>query len=202
MKSKFLGDAYDPWKGWVLSLLRDDKVITRNFGVIPMLTERWKHPQNDLQTYSSLLRLKSRKAILHKRHVFMNRQPMRDQYWRNAIRQSPKRDIFLDPDTGISKNGNGREKHIRIDEIRQLLDNTSRVLIVYQHRPHVETKVWLRRLRHSLFPKGCGLSCCVYTCGQVAMFFVSRKKRSRLDPIHSTLTAHLRGTAQGRVEFL
>lgn len=173
MNIRHLGDAYDYWKGSVISILSSRNKIGPNLVVVPMLTDPWE--EEDLQTYGRLLNLNPAN-ICHGREIFVNRRDPRKDYFADIPN---KCDLFLDPDTGISTADHPTKKHITIGEIQRLLDG-NRVLMVYQHSTHSRDR----------FPKVRGMprgvSYYPFKCGQVAMFFISLSKK-RIKAIKKTL---------------
>ena len=199
MNSKHLGDALDHWKGSLLSLLVD-KGLIRHVVVEPMITDPQAWPPEDIETYKRLLRLE---IIFHDSTTFPSGR--REDYF-NALPKDG--DIFLDPDTGIARD-KPKKEHITVQEIINLLKDSDRVVMIYQHSGQREPKQndlttssfhrWLVSIRSKITATDTpNVHCTVYECKQVAMFFVSLKK-SRIDEIQTGLQEYLRGRAQCRV---
>ena len=180
MNIQHLGDAYDHWKGSVISILSSRKKIGSNLVVVPMLTDFQLWKAKDLRTYRRLLNLREESTICHEHETFTNHQIGRHNYFAGIPN---KCDLFLDPDTGISTGNHLTEKHITINEISNLLNdggNRDRVLMVYQHSTRSRDRFpkigsMLRRVPY--YP---------FKCGQVAMFFISLSK-NRIKAIKNTL---------------
>jgi hypothetical protein len=104
----------------------------------------------------------------------------RQQFFQKSnSRELAKRDIFLDPDTGISikRRGNRRKKYVFGEEI---LDNflsrrSKRAIVIYDHSlDHgVETKAEVKRKIRALRKKNRDLYAFAY-CAQVAIVVLSR----------------------------
>jgi hypothetical protein len=177
MKKEYLGDAYDHWKGSLISILIKKKAIHHNLAVMPMLTERWT--ANDLRVYGKLLNLSPSR-------IHLNNIPI-------------KCDLFIDPDIGIEPPSGPNKKHIKLDKIKVLLEHNNRVLMVYQHTPR---KIFREQICETLkrisrkIPK---VHYCVYECGQVAMIFISSRDE-RIEKIKKSLKSYLgRTDASGRI---
>ncbi len=198
MNSEHLGDALDHWKGSLLSLLVDKRLI-RQVLVEPMITDPQKWPSEDIETYKRLLKLE---IIFHDSSTFPSGK--RKDYF-NAVPKDG--DIFLDPDIGIAR-GNPEKGHITVPDIINMLSE-DRVVMVYQHSGQRAPKQkdltassshqWLVASRNKITADGTSnVHCTVYECKQVAMFFVSHKK-SRIDEIQTGLQEYLKGKAKWRV---
>ncbi len=191
MNSKFLGDAFDHWKGSLISLLLT-KGLIRNVVAEPMITD---HVQSwtteDIETYNRLLNLGRTCRISHGESTFSGK---RTDYF-NEVPQDG--DVFLDPDIGIATDKASR-KHIKIAEIRKLLDQSNRIVMVYQHSGRGVFHQRLLTIKSKITEGKSSVHCTVYQCGQVAMFFISLSE-SRIAEIKTALQEHLSGTAQRRV---
>jgi hypothetical protein len=197
LNSKYLGDALDHWKGSLISLLVS-KQLLQSVVVEPMITDSRPWSDDDFQTYKRLLGLKETNQICHKESTFPGGSSEEREDYFNKV---PKNgDIFLDPDTGIFT-GIGRDsepkKHIKVLELRKLLGESKRVVMVYQHSGRSNFDQWLHAIGSKL-TEDRTVHCFVYECKQVAMFFISLK-RNRIDEIQAVLKEYLRGTAQLRV---
>jgi hypothetical protein len=194
MNSRFLGDACDHWKGSILCILADNDVIRSDFGVVPMLTEAWSDPVEDPRTYRRLLHLSETNPMYPGPDLFVNRKREREQYFGRIPRGC---DLFLDPDTGISLN-QPTPRHIIVPEIRQLLDGTDRILMIYQSSGRQHFAGRLCQIRTNLQEAVPGVFCCAYECTQVAMLLISLDGR-RNKAVCTVLSDYLRGTAAGRM---
>ncbi|MGO9375814.1 MAG: hypothetical protein ACLQBD_27510 [Syntrophobacteraceae bacterium] len=191
MNSKFLGDALDHWKGSLISLLLT-KGLIRNVVAEPMITDHFQPwSTEDIETYKRLLNLGLTCTICHGGSTFSGK---RADYF-NEVPQDG--DIFLDPDNGIATDKASR-KHLRIAEIRKLLGQKNRVIMVYQHSGRGDFHQRLLTIKNKITDGKSSIHCTVYQCGQVAMFFISLSE-SRVAQIKIALREHLKGTAQRRV---
>ena len=190
VNSKFLGDALDHWKGSLIQLL-SAKELLKNLVVEPMITDErpWLH--DDIETYGRLLGLESSNQIHHAQSTFSGK---REEYF-NLLPNDT--DLFLDPDTGIATGSAGRE-HVKANELRRLLTNSDRVVMVYQHSARGSFHQRLDEIRDIVSRQIPNVHCSVYECGRVAVFFMSRN-RARIQEICNALKEHLRGTAENRI---
>jgi hypothetical protein len=119
MNLKYLGDAFDYWKGSLIEALQD-KGLVSNLAVDRMRTDAKEWPEDDRALYARLLHVNCRMV---------------------DTRERPVGDIFLDPDVGVwtgsrSPSSKKEKKYIKPACIRELLDvkpDSERLLIVYQH---------------------------------------------------------------------
>jgi len=190
VNSKFLGDALDHWKGCLISILLNSRLI-RNIAVEPMITDARPWSKDDLETYRRLLRLESTSLICHDQSTFSG---SREEYF-GAVPKDV--DVFLDPDTGIAT-GTGGRKHVKILELGKLLAKSDRVLMVYQHSARGSFHERLLKIRDRLARDISGVRCTIYECGRVAVFVISLNE-DRIHRIQNALKEHLRGTADSRV---
>lgn len=184
MNIRHLGDAYDHWKGSVISILSSRNKIGPNLVVVPMLTDPQLWKARDLRTYRRLLNPLNLCGVniilchINDNETFTNSQTRRKKYF-SISNKYDKYDIFLDPDIGIAPPSGSKKGHITVGNIRNLLDG-NRVMMVYQHSTHSRDR----------FPNiGSmlrGVSYYSFKCGQVAMFFISRSKK-QIEAIKKTL---------------
>jgi hypothetical protein len=191
MNKKYLGDAFDHWKGSLIQILNDNGAI-QNLAVEPMITDEKKWGNNDLEMYKKLLNLPETSKICHRSKTFRNDR--RQEYFKNDI--SEKCDLFLDPNTGIAP-GHPPENRVKIKEIKYLLERNG-VLMIYQHLARNSAKNQRSILEKRIEKIGVPRHYCVYQCGQVAMIFISRKQ-NRIEKIKKTLKSYLCGTAAKRI---
>ena len=189
MKKQFLGDVFDHWKGCLIELLLQERLIL-DLAIEPMITDVNPWSEGDLKTYKKLLKVSSNTLICHHNQIFEG--PRRDYF--NRIQHSG--DIFFDPDTGIAT-GSAKRKHIKITEIDDLL-NSNRLFLVYQHSAHGSFHIRLQLIGNQLKKSIQNVCLCVYECGQVAMFFISLDEE-RLSKIQESLRTFLSGTAASRI---
>lgn len=190
MNSEFLGDAYDHWKGSLISIL-SSKFLIRNVAVEPMITDAKPWSKIDLETYRRLLRLESTNPICHGESTF---SVGREEYFNEVFQDV---DVFLDPDIGIATGGASR-KHVKVVELRTLLGKSDRVLMVYQHSGRGPFHKRLLEIRNTIAAGIPSVNSTIYECGRVAMFFISLSK-TRIHKIQNAIQEHLRGTAEKRV---
>lgn len=169
MNSKFLGDAFDHWKGSLIQRLLSEGLL-ENFSVEPMITDVKPWDENTMSTYIRLLNLTNDHQIINRRRIFSNK---RKKYFQNIRHRG---DIFLDPDTGIAT-GKASQKHIQITELKKLLeDNRKRILLVYQHAARGPFKKRIESIIKRVFQDIPNLYCITYECGAVAMLYFSFHK--------------------------
>lgn len=196
MNSQYLGDAFDFWKGSLLSLLLK-KGLIENVVVDPMITDAQRWGNAEVQTYKRLLSLDVTCTVFHCGSTFSGG---RSDYFNEV---PPDGDIFLDPDIGIAT-GKATRKHVQITEIEKLLGQSERIVMVYQHSPlggnfHQRLSALKSQITDSKATDGsASVHCAVYHCGQVAMLFISLS-RGRIADIEKALQKHLCVSAQWRV---
>jgi hypothetical protein len=192
VNSKFLGDALDHWKGSLIQFLSDKKLI-KDLVVEPMITDGRPWSKSDTETYRRLLRLEPSNQIFHSQSTFSGK---RDEYF-DLLPETT--DLFLDPDTGIATGSAGRE-HVKTSELRRLLANSDRVLMVYQHSARGSFHERLGEITGTVSRDIPNVYCSTYACGRVAVFFLSLN-RVRIEGICKALKEHLRGTAESRISY-
>jgi len=184
MNIDYLGDALDHWKGSVIEQLRP---VLHNLRVVPMcMEEEWTPKHRCL--YARLLGVRSEDDVFWDA---FNRN--RRRYFENCQRFAGDSDLFLDPDTGIEPISGCKKCHVGLDNLRCLLpDNSRRLVMVYQHRSRIRHGVEdvldrnsvedvLERIRQRGWLAG------AYWAGAASMLFLSRKQgrvagvRDRLD---------------------
>lgn len=120
MNKRYLGDAYDFWKGGILRILFNGKTFKKtDLKVKPMITGKdWK--DEDYHIYADFLNI-SKKNIIKAEEI--------------KIEESF---IFLDPDTGAeTPGGDCGPKRLKINQIKDYLTKKN-TLILYQHRRRLE----------------------------------------------------------------
>jgi len=171
MNRKFLGDAFDDWKGSIIQRLSSEGLL-KNLAVEPMITDKQPWAEKELSTYSRLLNLWDIHLILHRTQVFAGN---RMEYFKSIGHRG---DLFLDPDTGITT-GKTSHKHITASELKNLLESDttrSRLLLVYQHAAHGSFQDRVESIAQHVFRRIQNLCCTTYECGTVAMLFFSFHK--------------------------
>jgi len=185
MNLRFLGDAFDHWKGSLFDSLRAARVL-RDFAVDPMASDMKSWKPEEFTLYARLLRINRAQLIRH-------RVTLQDRVGYFA-EISHAGDLFLDPDTGVAT---GRVKEprrfVNPSEIRQLLDaSANRLLIIYQavraRRVPDRVDEVLRILRGQIG----AFNWCSYESGTVAMVFLARTRA------RTTLVARHFGRILGR----
>lgn len=197
MKRSYLGDANDHLKGSLHRLLVEAHALGDLFAV-PMVTEKWK--AEDFVAYARLLALPGPERVMPKA-VFSGSRASRRGYFEDALAGIPRgADVFLDPDTGLKKNGRAREKHLSIDELGYFITaSPKRLVVVYdESRDHRMSK---RRHVHRL---GKTLRSQIgptvaYSAGRnLTVFMVSQNAR-RIAQVRKTLRGFLGCAARTRV---
>ena len=171
MNRKFLGDAFDYWKGSIIQRLSSEGLL-KNLAVEPMITDKQPWIEKELSTYSRLLNLWDIHLILPSTQVFAGD---RMEYFKNIEHRG---DLFLDPDTGITT-GKTTRKHITASELKNLLESDttrSRLLLVYQHAARGSFRDRVELITQHVFHRIKNLCCTTYECGTVAMLFFSLHK--------------------------
>jgi hypothetical protein len=185
MNLKFLGDAFDHWKGSLFDSLRAARVL-HDFAVDPMASDVKSWKPEDFRLFARLLRITPAHLIPH-RVPFQDRVGYFDEI-------SHAGDLFLDPDTGVATGPVKEPDHyLYPSEIKQLLDaSANRLLIIYQHvrARQVADRVddVLRILRGQIG----AFNWCTYESGTVAMVFLARTRA------RTTLVARHFGRILGR----
>ncbi len=195
MRNEYLGDAFDHWKGSLILRLSKEKLI-RELKVVPMITDDETNPlwnEKDMQTYAQLLNIK-REDIINESSKFENSDVKRKEYFKYVV--SHKGDFFLDPDTGIEPQG-ALKKHVKFFELKILLENTERILMVYQHTSRWQKQNYKNSIRN-IKKNIKDVSLIIYKGGQVSMFFISRNKKG-IQKIKTFLCELLQGTAACRI---
>jgi hypothetical protein len=155
-----------------------------------MFTDKWKPEYVTL--YARLLRVRTRRVL--RAHICFSRET-RGSYFSLSGRD----DLFLDPDTGIGRDGNPRDEHVAPKEIGSLLQSwPSRVLLVYQNRFREKGDKYVRTKLRDLSQVEELRGCCAfaYYAGSVSMIFISRDTH-RLDVIRQRLAQWLSPIAKG-----
>jgi uncharacterized phage-like protein YoqJ len=195
MNKKHLGDAFDHWKGSLIQILSRKRII-QNLRVEPMITDNEQWGKNDSETYRKLLNLPSVERICHKDEIFVNRKQRKRKDYFGEI---PKRcNLLIDPDTGIKLSENTKKKHVKLCEIKELLDDKRRVIMIYQHSQRKNNQETFDEINKEISKMTPKIHWCAYNGGQVAMIFISRKQ-NRIERIKKTLKSYLCGTAAKRI---
>lgn len=184
MNTKYLGDALDHWKGSLLHLLKQESLLT-DLAVDPMVTDLQPWHDKDWNLYAKLLRISPKQIIPHKQPLTRPRSRYFDEIPRN-------RDLFLDPDTGIStKNSSPASQYLKAGELLNLIElQPSRIVAVYQHFRAVKPRVRREQIISRLASKKIPFSCCTYESATVAMLFFSGDE-ARIEKVHGGLNRHL-----------
>jgi len=170
MNSKYLGDAFDHWKGSIIQRLETAKPrkLLEDITVVPMITDPKCWNRQKRLVYSRLLNVKP-ESILG---------------WEKEPPSSG--DLFLDPDTGVYTRKS--KEHITPKEIRELLDGDpthERVILIYQHgargqssekrQCQLETKV-SQVFDEKIDGGKPNLHAAIFNCNHAAMLFFSYSK--------------------------
>jgi len=194
MQLKFLGDAFDYWKGDLFCRLQREGILV-DFRVDPMLTDPENWRTSDSRIYADLLQITEAQILRHKRKLREDRA----QYFAEITHTG---DLFLDPDTGISL-GYVRhlEKYIRVEEVCRLLSEKSpRILCIYQHIGREKTTDRLSKLITALRESGKRIYCCSYETPNVAMLFTSQEQ-NRIEQVNECFKNHLGRHSDRRVKL-
>ncbi len=212
MNRKYLGDAKDWWKGAILTCLRRTGAI-RSPQVVPMFTDLERWSEEDLDAYVAFLNIEGRGLLFTESPYQPFTQVRRPKYFEAVLKWTlgpaeRDRDLFLDPDTGLSKNET--KKHLRPEECWRLVqDRPNKVIVVYQHGARApEERPWEEmRLQcaldaaeegHGLAFASGGLSSSDLPKGDAALLFLSLNK-GRIDAVEKSLSEALGSNAEKRL---
>ena len=190
MNTKYIGDAFDHWKGSMISLLAFDSLL-RNVIVEPMITDQSPWNLDEKDTYRRLLRLQETDIVIHADSTFIGD---RNKYFDEIPKDG---DVFLDPDTGIAT-GKSSRQHVKISEIAELCDNSDRIVMIYQHSARGDFHNRLQIISKRLLSEIPQITVMLYKCGFVALIFVS-KEIKRMNKLHDFLRFYLKGAAGNRI---
>ncbi len=183
MESTHLGDALDHWKGSIIQrlLVAKPKPLLKDITIVPMITDPALWKGNKRLVYSRLLIVKAESVSVLERgkEIFNDR---RNEYF-SKIPSSG--DLFLDPDTGVSRwRSTSKHEYVALGEIEGLLEadtTKNRVIMVYHHAGRAGKQFFIQRVetlkgiardnitKHNLYAT-------TYNCTQAAMFFFSYNK--------------------------
>lgn len=188
MNLEFLGDALDHWKGSLFeSLKRSD--ILRDFAVDPMAIDWRSWQPESVLAFTRLLRIDESQLILHKAEI-----ANRERYFGEITHFG---DLFLDPDTGVAT-GKVKEasQYVRPKEIKGLLGNADRLVVVYQHVRAMSVAKRVDDVCLAIRKEVTGLHWCSYESSTVAMIFLSLSA-ARISAVAECFRAFL-GSASAR----
>ena len=193
MNLRFLGDAFDYWKGSIFLRLQKGRIL-KDFSVDPMLTDPEDWHTVDFQLYADLLQIRWDQIIQHTKKL----REDREKYFAEVMHTG---DLFVDPDTGITlRDASHAEKYIRVREVHQLLgEKLSRVLCIYQHVRAKKTRDRVGELISAL-SVGNTIYCCSYETPTVAMLFVSREQ-NRIEQVNKYFKNYLGGHSAMRLKL-
>jgi len=194
---RFLGDAFDHWKGSLFECLTREGSI-QDFAVEPMFSDRCLWSEEQLSVFARLLRVSPNQFVSHSHDLAASRAV----YFQEL---SHTGDLFLDPDTGIAT-GHVRQpaQYVFPTEVRELVAATpGRVIAVYQYvracRVRVRIDKILRAVSQLPVPQPVsGIHWCSYESSSVAMLFFSSTQQ-RVQSITESLSGLLGSRAEGRV---
>jgi hypothetical protein len=182
MHIKHIADALDSWKGWLLSRALPE---LRELRVVPMLTDAVDWTAAHHRLYARMLGVPTTSILL--RHVPFTHGE-RAAYFgkRQLIALGGDVDLFLDPDTGLWRDGKrvapeDRCKFVKTGEIGRLLaPGANRTVIVYRQGRETMTDFSTHLQSHARFIGQC------YALGvrggsvTAALFSRSRHRLNRL----------------------
>jgi len=171
MNRKFLGDAYDCWKGWLIKTLQDEKLVS-DLVVDPMFTDPRDWGDDDLAAYARLLHVERGQIISHA--CDLANRAERAGYFKETEKHHG--DLFLDPDTGIyTGTRQPHAKHVTAKEIRGLLpDASKRLIMIYQHAARAPMSERVDEVTKVLQKEVPSCTWASYESATAAMLFVSR----------------------------
>jgi hypothetical protein len=183
MKSEYIGEDFDFFKGLIIRNLRSEDLL-RSIAVDPMITDtRWKPEW--VKTYARLLSVEENQ-VLHSKQKFKrkrNSKESREAFQKNyfACTGCHSGDLFLDPDIGVSNTDSTRnnDEHVALSDIESLLNcQPNRVIMVYQHKGRLYDKGKPKTLNKQLVlpfkkTKRKTLHAIAYDGKHVAMLFFS-----------------------------
>ena len=190
MNLAFLGDALDHWKGSLFGSLQQSNLL-QNFAVDAMASDWTAWQPEDVSLFAHLLKIDKSQVIQHNVGL-ANRKVYFEEIEHTG-------DLFLDPDTGVAT---GKVKNISQyvtpSEIAQLLRESERLVVVYQH---VRAQAVSRRVNSVCQALSSAANEChwsSYESGTVAMMFLSRS-RSRVTEVAEHFAGVLGRHAVGRI---
>jgi hypothetical protein len=188
----FLGDALDHWKGSLFELLQRSDLLC-DFAVDPLASDLKSWQTENFEVFARLLRVEQHQIVFH--HASLDN---REEYFRE-IRH--KGDLFLDPDTGVAT-GRVKEKsqYVTPEEVRLLLNQSDRMLAVYQHVRAKATSERVNEVGLCLQQAISNLHWVSYESANVAMIFFSHST-PRLGQVAGALRKFLGSAASRRVRI-
>ena len=192
MNLRFLGDALDHWKGSLFEQLQQSGALC-NLMVDTMASDQAMWQPGDYEVFARLLRIERSQLIRHRNNLHN-----RDGYF---IEISSCFDVFLDPDTGVAT---GRvpdgSQYVMPEEIRKLLDQSERIVAVYQHVRAMATSARVDNVCQCVQQVIGDIHWVSYESANVAIIFFSNSVQ-RLGLIAETLQLFLGNHARKRVRM-
>ncbi len=194
MRLKFLGDAYDHWKGSVFECLQQLKLLN-DFRVDAMAGDQEAWRPEHYALYAKLLRIERDQLVSHACTCTLkgNRAGYFDKIPAGG-------DLFLDPDTGI-RTGRVKDpcRYVTPAEIVSLLKrNKDRVIAVYQHVQGKGTRHRVEEVLDALHNLESRFFCISYESSTVALLFISLR-HERVEAIKNHFHVLLGGLAKDRI---
>lgn len=188
MNLRYLGDAFDHWKGALLSRLVQDGALV-DLGVYPVASDHAEWTEADYRIYADLLRVPVAAVQRATPHPHPRTRILTDT--------PHKGDAFLDPDTGIAT---GRVRYwshyVYPTDVLWLLNNGyNRAVAVYQH---VRGTSVANRVDQVILAMPSVLEWASYESGSVAMLFFSLAP-GKVDDIETSMRAFLGRHADKRI---
>jgi hypothetical protein len=189
---RYLGDAFDHWKGSLFESLQQAAVL-RDLAVDPLDTDPEDWEEADRALFARLLRIEQSNVVSHQQSLIAHREI----YFQEITHQG---DLFMDPDTGIATSRGANASHyLRPAELHDLLDSQpDRVVAVYQHISHQRTRERISTVLSVLSSTNRHFACCSYESGTVAMLFLSQNL-ARASSIDLHFREFLGGQAERRI---
>lgn len=186
MNRDFLGDYLDHFKGGVIRLLPHE--IQAEVLGVPLPTDEAAWPEQDMRLYEQLVGIPERRVrwSVGDQRRFPRSGEDRTKYFESLANEAA-RFLFLDPDTGIKFSDGDSRVHIRVTELKQLVDgHPDRGLIVYQHAGRrvkdsdlkSNMPEWLEKYTRFTFERlvTAGFTVATYPAAQASVFFISTEQ--------------------------
>jgi hypothetical protein len=189
MNLRYLGDALDHWKGSLFESLQQADAL-HDFAVDPMASDWVDWRPDDISLFARLLKIRESAVITHTVGL-----TNRKGYFAELKHTG---DLFFDPDTGIQTTGvKTNPKHIQPREVLQFLQDSERIVAVYQHVSRQGVSHRVDAVCRTLSAMD-DCQWCSYESATVAMMFFCRSSQ-RLAKIAAYFNGMLGRHAAGRI---
>ena len=191
MNRKYLGDAFDHWKGSLFELLEGTHAL-RDLAVDPMASDLAEWTPQDFSLFAKLLRVTPDQIVRHS-------HPLQDRtkYFEELLHPG---DLFLDPDTGIATGSvKNQTQYVHPMEVGNLIaSRPDRIVTVYQHVRAQRVADRVDSVLAALAAHAKAKEWCSYESGTVAMIFLAGEVE-RMKAVRRTFSDLLGAHAEGRI---